>query len=259
MGDEAVSAFNRLILGKRDWMCSCPHSVFAELSFIMESNKKQSFESPDFIVFGAGVIHIIEHFQFDCFPSSLKNGSTLERQKDVIDIELARQLDGSFQRGCSVYRSDKIKKTEGYRDNSPSYFNYFANFERNFNQHYKKIDKYKRNVKNKHSAATIGKVVFLIENTSPLGNYVYDEPLLTPREICPSLDTKIRDFYKSKDGVDYVIFCSDNYNGHVELLSHHDDEESSPSINHAAMKFIPIMPNVISSVVKISDSNCEGK
>ena len=119
---------------------------------------------------------IIEHFEFDNYRVTQK-GSQNRREQKRID-RLVKELAPTES---SVYFHDKIHGHSSYQ-------NYIQNVIRNFGEHYVRIGTYKRNLKDYGLInGTIDvKVIFFIEDTSPLGSMVVDQSVDRPsvRPIC---------------------------------------------------------------------------
>ncbi len=202
-------------------------------------------EAPDFYIKENDNVLIMEHFEFDCYKVT-KKGSEHRREEARI------------QR-----REDAIKPTESgttlhdviHGDSSYDY--YIENVKRSFLEHYSKIDTYilnltKAGVINKQSVV---KVVFFIEDVSPLGTTVFkrEGPSDGLIHVTLSDSREFLDLLKENDRVDYVLACS-SYDNKQEVWFIDREQLNSyyeNVIDYSSMQFLRFQPHVVAYKVQV--------
>lgn len=126
------------------------------------------YERPDILSFFDDKIIAIEHFEFDSFDNS-KKGSDF-KVKDFVDKkEIQLKINEELKEKDSVIAHGQI-------DSSASLKNYFDNFKRIFNEHYKKIDSYIEHIETDFDCSNKEVIMcFFADDVSPLGSYFLDD------------------------------------------------------------------------------------
>lgn len=123
-----------------------------------------TYEKPDILSIFDNKIIGIEHFEFDSY-NNLKKGSDYQIKEKIIQRKMDKQIENDLISKKTMLINDKIENTSTLE-------NYYNNFIKVFENHYKKIESYKEHIecdfdcKNK-----IIEFWFFIEDVTPLGNY----------------------------------------------------------------------------------------
>lgn len=149
-------------------------------------------ERPD-IIFCLDNLSIgLEVFEFTSYQETNKKGNLIKRQESIIsksNLEERRKV-GKNYFATHIETNISLK-------------NYSNNFIKVFNEHYKKINEYKENLKkiNKNN-----KIYFLIKDCTVDGNDIIynNEPVF----YYPLMNKEIFEFLKDKTDVDGIIFQS---------------------------------------------------
>ena len=179
------------------------------------------FERPDGYYFDENnrLLVIFEHFEIDCSERLIKNGKSLgsKRSKNFVDKhnEVQKEIRES---NSDYYESTKIveqgySKQEGdkiiydlFGGGDKNRNNLINNFYESFDNHCKKIEKYKNNVINRLKIQPLEiKVCFLVEDKTTGGTYYLENgiPSDKPVVLTDSLQVQQR---INNSNVDYIIF-----------------------------------------------------
>jgi len=208
-------------------------------------------DEPDMLIIKDNTALITEHFEFDCYHVRNKKGSQSRREQ----FRIHTHLDNIPLTNSGVIH-DQINGT-------PSYINYVQNVSRGFNKHYTKINNYKTNLKNYGliNNNTQVKVMFFIEDTSPLGSLAV-ERCGPESKANPIILAKCQEFLvqlRNSPEVHYVLACSSvgscKYiwfidRNEIELYYQH-------SIDYGRMDFVKFTPQVVSFRFMIQDNETE--
>lgn len=153
-------------------------------------------DAPDMMLKKDNEIIIIEHFEFDSYHVGRKG--SLGRQ-EMARIQRNEESIEATEDG--VLFSDEIKGKSSFRD-------LISNLCYNFKAHYERIPKYKENLRGYGfiDDSTRVKVMFLVEDVSPLGSMVLDDDKQRP--IIVLLYREFLDLFRDATDVDYVLACS---------------------------------------------------
>lgn len=175
----------------------------------------KDFEKPDGYFFDekTSTLYIFEHFAFDCSEQTKYGGSTLRRNINMVDKEIAYEIENSDK----TYNSVKIiAQGDGVNNgNTTIYYmntdgdkyrnNYIKNFREQYEKHSKKIQDYISHCKQEINA-TPSKIltVFVIEDVTMGGTCYINQNKI--REAVNLLFTQqfLETFNNSK--IDYVFF-----------------------------------------------------
>ncbi len=153
-------------------------------------------DAPDMMLKKGNEAIIIEHFEFDSYHADRK-GSPGRREM----ARIQRNEDSIEATADGVFFSDEIKGKSSFHD-------LLTNLCRSFTEHYSRIPKYKENLKRYGliDDSTQVKVMFLVEDVSPLGSIVIDGKKQRP--IIMLLCKEFLDLFKEATGLDYILSCS---------------------------------------------------
>lgn len=207
---------------------------------ILQSGEKFIGDAPDMLIRKNDMAVIVEHFEFDCYKVTRKGSQSRREQsrigrkeKDVIPTE------------SGVHFNDKIHGTSSYDD-------YIQNVCRNFREHYLQINAYKENLKKAGliNDKSVIKVLFLIEDTSPLGSMVVndsnDPP--SPQPICLGQCREFLSLFEKSPEVNYVIACSMCESENIVWFIDQNEisDYQKESIDYSKMQFLDFEPQVLS-------------
>lgn len=163
-------------------------------------------DKPDLYFQRDNLVLIIEHFEFDCYHAG-KKGSSFRREEDRIQ----REFDAIPMTGDTRVLHNEIRGKASYED-------YISNVKRSFEEHYLRIDTYIRNLTNKGIITndSVVKIMFLIDDVSPLGTYMIDNSVKWgENDVCTielGCCKEFLDLLSDSPKVDYVLAvssCSD--------------------------------------------------
>ncbi|HNX63900.1 MAG TPA: hypothetical protein PKI60_01770 [Oscillospiraceae bacterium] len=184
----------------------------------------------------------IEHFEFDSSQNSKKGSHN--------KIELAR-IERKFDQSTSeTFLSDTINVSSSYQQ-------YVTNVSMQFENHYKKIEAYKKNLIEKGIAFSDDsiKITFLIEDCSPLGTIAYydDDNDVKREPITLAKSPEFLTLMRKCPNVDYVIACSSALERKfIWLISQKSlDEYDKNALNYSQMKFCEFTPHVCGFNIEI--------
>lgn len=240
MENELLKAINKYFSsdGGTDMYCCGTGYAAKEFADIFQTGKRLIGDAPDMLVCKDNIAIIIEHFEFDNYMVTRK-GSQNRREQSRID-RLAKELAPTES---SVYFHDKIHGHSSYQ-------NYIQNVIRNFEEHYVRIGTYKRNLRDYGliNETTDVKVMFFIEDTSPLGSMVVDQSVDRPsvRPICLGQCQEFLSLLNNSPEVNYVLACSmAGQDSIVWFIDRNEVEEyQKMSVDYSKMQFIDYEPQV---------------
>lgn len=215
--------------------CGSRESIDHFLS-MYDSGELIEGNAPDMVLVKENEAIIMEHFEFDSFPSNRK-GSTRAQEEKRID----RVYDRQEATADGVYFSETIR-------NFNSYVDYVRNVKKNFLDHYSKIESYKTNLKNRGiiDDNTDLKVMFVIEDKSTLGTIVKDENKETQLVMLHHSPEFLQMFSECVN-VDYILFFTSfrrkDYASFIDrgnLCAYFDE-----ALDYKNMKFLAFRPHVI--------------
>ncbi len=161
-------------------------------------------ERPDILIISDTNIYGIEHFEFDDFKrekGSTGKATVKKFEKDFDkDFEQANVEEGYFRKNID------LKETLLFAD----YDFFVKNFIESFNDHYSKINEYKKNIEEYLKINSLQreiKILFLIENSSPFS------PLISKKGYegkiyLPFNSKEILDCVNNSDNLDGLIYLS---------------------------------------------------
>lgn len=206
-------------------------------------------DAPDLLIKNDNQALIIEHFEFDCYKAT-KKGSQSRQEQRRID----RKFDQLIPTEEGSILLDSIR-------GEFSYSHYLSNVSRSFLSHYDKINIYKDNLRNsgKIDENTSIKVMFFIEDTSPIGSIVIDTDTPVTQPILLASSREFLALLSSHPEVDYVIACSQaNSQKYIWFI---DSRELSAYQDHvvdyANMQFLHFTPKVVSFKIALPPSQSE--
>lgn len=122
-------------------------------------------DAPDMLLKKGDEAIIIEHFEYDGFPVRKGKGSLGRQEQSRIE----REVTALVQSNKNAYYADEIKANS-------TLDNLLKNVTSSFQRHYSHIEMYKRNLTDEGliDETTLVKVMFLMEDVSPLGNLFVD-------------------------------------------------------------------------------------
>lgn len=196
-------------------------------------------DAPDMLIRKDNVALIIEHFEFDSYIVTRKGSQNRREQSRVERLE-----NNLIPTENGVYYHDAI---HGFS----SYQNYVKNVCRNFNEHYLQISTYKKNLISKGliKDSTLVKVLFFIEDTSPLGSMVVDQKddSCVVRAVCLGQCPEFLSLLVCKPDVNFVLACSEA--GLDQIIWFIDRNEiteyQKEALNYSKMSFIASEPKVV--------------
>ena len=196
-------------------------------------------DAPDFYISMNNEIMIVEHFEFDSYGVNRKG--SIHRQ-ELAKIERMNSK-------IPYTESGELRHVE--MQGRTSYRNYIDNASRSFDDHYAHVDMY---IDNLRKAQIINeklevKIVFLIEDVSPLGSvavkYNGDDPPFIPMNL--AFCKEFIELIENKDMVDYIIACSSygNVNETWFIDLQQLEEYRKQAIDFAAMEFVDFSTHVL--------------
>ena len=187
------------------------------------------------------IVYIIEHFEFDCYSSTRKGGSSFRLEEARIEKRIRKVIpteEGTITHDIIVAKS--------------SYSDYIKNVSALFKKHSRHIPDYIKHLSESNIIKDndIIKVVFLIEDVSPVGTRAYNRGDGYAGEMVPIVLANCAEFLelmKSDTVVDYVIACSSiDRHDIVWFIDREDIQEYlSNAKDYAHMEFMDWKPNVV--------------
>lgn len=222
---------------------------FAELfpEYILKDERPEDQrDSPDLYVKIDNTVYIIEHFEFDCFRST-KKGSKYR----VEEARIERGFKKIEPTTTGTISRDTIDAVSSYSD-------YINNVTKLFNNHSGHIPEYINHLKERNiiKPGDMIKVVFLIEDVSPLGTTAYERGegysgKMVPITLASSVE--FLELMEKDPSVDYVLACSkiDDYD-YIWFIDRDEIEEyKKEKIDYGNMEFLNWKPSVVCGKITI--------
>ncbi len=238
--NELLNAIKRYFSSKEGTSIYYYGTGFTAIEFadIFQSGEKRVMDAPDMLVRKDNIALIIEHFEFDSYRVTRKGSQNRREQSRIEGAEKERLLAG----GESCF-SDEIH-------GSSSYQNYIQNVSRSFAEHYRQINTYKKNLKARGfiSDSQVVRVLFFIEDTSPLGSVAADqsEGDLFVRPISLGQCQEFLSLLQDSPDVNYVLACSTVGPDKIVWFIDRNEifEYQKNAIDYSQMQFINFEPQV---------------
>ena len=165
---------------------------------VINPNNIGEYERPDILsIFGNKIVGI-EHFEFDSYKSDRK-GSDFRIKHNILEKGFQKEINEKLKESDSVTVRGRIEST-------CSLDNYFMNFKKNFEEHYKKIDSYIKHIEEDYGNNKEISICFFAEDVTPLGNYFMDrKKSMNPWLLNPLYSDEIIDLLKKSPKVKYLI------------------------------------------------------
>lgn len=205
---------------------------------VMEKYSIKRFDAPDFYIKDDRnrIVYIIEHFEIDCYKKGRKgSGFRLEESRIYKTIK-------ELQKEYAYEEYHDIISAE------TSYDFYINNVIKTFEKHYNHIQLYKDNLKTflSFNEDWQFKVVFFIEDVSPLGTQVYDRNSSEMKLVNIASSIEFLTNFKAKEDVDFILSCSScNNENDIWFIDRNNlDEYVNNAENYSQMQFMNWKPNV---------------
>lgn len=198
---------------------------------IIVTGKRHPGDAPDMVIETEDRVLAIEHFEVDCYESG-KKGS--KHRIEEARIDRTQKEKPPTEEGTFI--------NESINGNS-SYDYYIKNVEKNFREHYRKIEQYIENIKKDYAKKEII-ICFLIEDVSPLGTMVCQNGKIEP--VVLSRSNEFLSLLENCTQVDYVMACSEYENNKFFwVISKEGIEEYLKNTrDYANMDFLDFKPHV---------------
>ena len=217
------------------------------LTELFATTKPIFSDAPDLYFRKDNLVLIIEHFEFDCYYAG-KKGSSFRRE----EARIQRALETAPMTGNSLIMHDEIKGKASYED-------YIRNLKKSFEEHYARIDTYINNLSDQgiiHDDTDV-KVMFLIDDVSPLGAHVIDNSVNWGDNAVFTIELgccrEFLDLLSASPKVDYALACSSCSNNRlIWFINRHSIRDYyRHAKNYASMTFVPFRTQVISVQILI--------
>ena len=169
----------------------------------------RAYEKPDIIAIYDDIILGIEHFEFDSYNRSRKNGSDYRIKDYRAEERIHKTIEEKLRNNNSIIVHDQIVSTSSME-------NYYNNFESIFKEHYEKVQSYIAHISEDFDCQNKEiHICFFCEDVTPLGNYFLGESnnrKITP--LLPIYSNKLRELLENSPLVEYLIigsFCMSDY------------------------------------------------
>lgn len=170
------------------------------------------FNGPDMYYVDKNTCYIFEHFQIDASYFEEKMGSAYKRNRAITDKEINKKTNEIIKNAKTnlneISLQGTISITTSQEANKENLKN---NFFRIFDNHYRNIEQYKKNIiKETSKNITKFKTIFIIELTIEFGGWVYktNKPVNLELFYCNFVLDKI----KNSPCIDYFIFLNKSDN-----------------------------------------------
>ena len=225
-------------------------TVAQEVADYLSYGNRLFDDRPDMAILCNGSCLAIEHFEFDSSQNCKNRGS--KNKSEQARIERHFQEVTLSTTGILVH--DEIQGKFSYEQ-------WIKNVSTVFENHYTKIDYYKKNLIDRGFVdySTPMKMAFLIEDTSPLGTIVHDNRGQHP--VVLALSREFLKLMRNSPKIDFVIACSSaGTNKFIWLISKETlDEYDKNSVDYASMNFIDCTPKVLSYTIEVPREYIEQK
>lgn len=204
-------------------------------------------DAPDMVIIQDNEALLLEHFEFDCYYVNRK-GSQNRREQSRI----RRLSDAIIPTEEGIEFHDCINGESSYK-------NYIQNVCRSFEEHYAHISLYQENLKRNQvvDGSMKTKVMFLIEDVSPLGTAVMERNgYITQRiPIVLAQCKEFLDLFKERPKIDYILACSSvENNRYVWFIDQTEINMYYQNvIDYENMQFLAYTPRVSHFKMLVSD------
>ena len=233
----------------------CKASIYYNLNHQLFDNvirNIRSYERPDMLSIFENKVIGIEHFEFDSFNRNGK-GSEYRTNEFKVQKRFKKLMQEEFRHKDSVSVYDKITGNSSMK-------NYFNNFQKNFLNHYNKIDDYIEHIKKDFNCLNEEiHICFFAEDVSPLGSmYVKDgkQGMLTPL-----YSDEIIKMLENSPKVEYLIIGTYATSEHELIIIENKSETLERYKNeHPRIEendFISFQPDTIGFAIKIPNNQIE--
>lgn len=241
--DECLKCLNHYFSESGEMSYNCEDYIVKNIIDIFDRGKYTYRDNPDLYIEFENQILVIEHFEFDWYNTLSKKGSVGRREKARID---RRFEEGSKKENVLIHDAFK---------GETSFDNYISNVKKGFDHHYNRIEEYISNLKAK-SVITPEKTVsimFVIENTSPLGCTYEDEQGC----VRPCSLAECREFLlhiKDKSKVDYILALSEDWNckNRCLITTANLDDYLETAVDYFDKHFLLSNPQVTGGFIKLN-------
>lgn len=231
---EIKEALMTYLLGANQVWHHTDDEVVLDLINVIQSGHCIFRDAPDLFIKKGERGFIFEHFRIDCYFNKRK-GSSFIIEKSRVE----RRVDNIELVGGKLDYSDEIHGRS-------SYHYLIENARQQFKKHYKQIDNYYSNLIKDGviTEDTNTKVVFVIEDVSPLSPAVFLDDYLQPINLM--LSTEFLDLLKESPRVGFVLTLSTN--GDERIVGLIDckklTEYQNAVIDYASLEFAEFHPRV---------------
>lgn len=196
-------------------------------------------DAPDMTISYNRTLYIVEHFEIDCFKRIRKGGSTYHIEKSRIDKKMINTE--ITENGVTIY--DTI--------NAESSYDFFEkNSISSFLKHYNQIPLYRQHILEIDDLYDIDdiKVVFLIEDVSPLGTTVFERSKGEMHPVILAESKEFLELLKSSNEVDCVITCSKvDKKDYIWIIDRNNIDAYFEHVkDYKRMDFLNFKPHIVS-------------
>ena len=240
MNKQEVDMFFKKLNGKKvEYLCDKGECSLLELFL---SGQYVPFDRPDAYLVSNNEVLIIEHFSFNSYITKKKGGNLYRKEFNEIEKSLNEKCE-----------NDPFNYVEKKINVKSSYVDYIDNCKRIFEDHYNKIDEYRKHLIANGIATEEQnfKVCFLLDEDSILGSAVMDNNRPTPIFLYKSKE--FLDFYKKHPKVDWVFSVGRIGNVVCPYFFTHKSISllENKVIDYASKQFLSFTPTCLgASVVK---------
>lgn len=163
---------------------------------------------PDLIWVSEKKIYWIEHFYVD---ASIKN-----KKWTKLKVEKFREIEKKIM--PNLEKDLETKKISTYNHKFKSiltYENLKSNIYSNFDEHYKKIDDYNKNIKEKYENNKNIEIIFFIEFDTLVSAYLENWNFI--RYIHPFNDINFLNYFSDKKAIKWIIFSINKWNIYIPI------------------------------------------
>lgn len=161
-------------------------------------NKLKKFERPDMFLINNDIIMGIEEFEFTAYNTNRKGNA------------VKRKIEENYKRNEDIFLNNKSNYIydEQIIDDKKSIEIYVKNFKKVFDEHYKNVDKYLKNLSQSSPKLQNTKIYFLIIDTTVEVNEInYENKNIVYN---PIMNKEILTFLKDKEKINGIIFQCNN-------------------------------------------------
>lgn len=189
------------------------HNNYGTSMLIYEGQEAFCIPRPDILLIDDKFIYGIEHFEFDDYKRN--GGSTGRAFLSKKEKDFKKNFSKiNFENNDSNFSYYKESYDMSKEESLKVGYNYFVdNFLYGFNQHYEKIEDYKKNIEKyllKNKLQREIKIYFLIENSSPLMPFCDGSDEYNGLMYVPFYSKEIQEKIKNSDNLDGIISLNKN-------------------------------------------------